>query len=108
MPRWLPRILTRIRQLAVARSVLFTLKARRELAGLDLGLNEEDACDTLARLEPEDFFERRASDRTLEWMYVFKPRLAATLLYVKVIVRETCIVISFHEDEEDETYEEDA
>jgi hypothetical protein len=103
VPRWLPRTLTRIRELATARQVLFTLKARRELAGLDLGLDEEDACDALSRLEQEDFFERRASARTLEWMYVFKPRVAGTALYVKVIVRRSCIVISFHEDEREDT-----
>jgi hypothetical protein len=108
MPAWLPKTLTRIRELAAARRVLFTLKARRELAQLDLGLDEVDACDALSRLEQDDFFERRASVRTLEWMYVFKPSVGGTVLYVKVIVRGDCIVISFHEDEEEEAYDEDA
>jgi hypothetical protein len=40
--RWLPRTLTRIRELAATRRVLFTLKARRELARLELGLDEEE------------------------------------------------------------------
>ena len=36
-------VLTRTRELALARKVLFTLKARRELAGLQFGLDEQDA-----------------------------------------------------------------
>ena len=41
-------------------------------------------------------------------MYVFKPSVGGTVLYVKVIVRGDCIVISFHEDEEEEAHDEDA
>ena len=37
--------------------------------------------------------------RHREWMYVFSPSLAGVILYVKVIVRDDCIVVSFHEDE---------
>jgi len=33
---------------------------------------------------------------------VFKPRVAGIALYVKLIVRTECVVISFHEDEEDD------
>ena len=54
MPRWLPRVLRRIRELARARKVFFTLKARRELAALEFGLDETDACDVLKRLTAED------------------------------------------------------
>jgi len=32
-------------------------------------------------------------------MYVFKPVLAETALYVKLILRKDCVLISFHEDE---------
>ena len=81
MPRWLPRVLTRIRELAAARKVLFTLKARRELASLEFGLDEEDACDVLANLHPEDSAGRLESEATGEWMYVFKPQLARTVVY---------------------------
>ena len=101
MPRWLPRVLRRIRGLAAALQVLFTLKARRELAALELGLDEEDACDLLAELAAEDTAGRLASAATGEWMYVFKPALAGVVLYVKLILRKDCIVVSFHEDEGD-------
>lgn len=60
MPSWLPKALTRIRELAAARKVLF------------------------------------------------KPLLAGTVLYVKLILRNDCIVVSFHEDEGGGHEEEDA
>ncbi len=107
MPRWLPKVLTRVRELAAARKVLFTLKARRELASLDIGLDEEDACDILANLKAEDSDGRKESATTGEWMYLFKPQLAGTVLYVKLVLRNDCVVVSFHEDEGGE-HEEDA
>ena len=33
-----------------------------------------------------------------EWMYVFKPTVTGTRLYVKLILRGDCIIISFHEE----------
>jgi hypothetical protein len=92
----------------VARRVRFTLKARRELALLGGGLDEEDACDALAKLTAEDSAGRLLSEVTGEWMYLFKPMLAAARLYVKVILRSDCIVVSFHEDEGEGHEEEGA
>lgn len=99
MSRWLPKVLTRIRELAAARKILFTLKARRELASLAFGLDEEDACELLANLNSDDSAGRLESAATGEWMYLFKPQLAGTVLYVKLILRNDCVVVSFHEDE---------
>ncbi len=99
MPRWLPKVLTRVRELAAVRKVVFTLKARRELASLDIGLDEEDACDVLARLAAEDSAGRLESAATREWMYLFKPQLAGMVLYLKLILRNDCVVVTFHEDE---------
>jgi len=107
MPHWLPRVLTRIRALAAAQQVLFTLKARRELAALGFGLDEVDACDVLANLTTEDATGRLESAATGEWMYLFKPVLAGTVLYVMLIIRNDCIVVSFHADEGDGHEEED-
>jgi len=87
--------------------VLFTLKARRELATLEFGLDEQDSCDVLARLSAGDSAGRFQSAATGEWIYLFKPVLAETVLYVKLILRNDCIVVSFHEDE-GEGHEEDA
>jgi len=100
MSRRLSKVLTRTRALAAARNVLLTLKARRELAGLELGLDEEDACELLARLTVEDSAGRVASAATGEWMYLFKPQVSETILYVKLILRNNCVVVSFHEDED--------
>lgn len=102
MPRWLSQVLSKIRELAAARSVRITDKARREIERLDLGLDREDVCDLLAQLGVGDFSERVAFDQTGEWLFVFKPVLAGATLYVKLIVRADCIVVSFHEDEPDE------
>jgi hypothetical protein len=33
-------------------------------------------------------------------MYVFKPRVAETSIYLKLILRDGCLVVSFHEDED--------
>jgi hypothetical protein len=32
-------------------------------------------------------------------MYVFKPAVAGIVVYLKLIVRVDCVVVSFHEDE---------
>ena len=32
-------------------------------------------------------------------MYVFKPDVGGLVLYLKVVLREDCVVVSFHEDE---------
>lgn len=32
-------------------------------------------------------------------MYVFKPSVAGMLVYLKLVLRAECVVISFHEDE---------
>ena len=92
--------LRRIRRLAVARRVQFTFKALRELAALELGLDAEDACEVLAGLKQADLVERIHSEVTGEWMYVFKPRIEGIVVYLKVILRSDCLVVSFHEDEE--------
>lgn len=100
MPTWLPRILRRIRELAAAGRVRFTFKTIRELAAL--ALDVDDAVDTLRALSNSDAHGRLRSEATGEWMYVFKPTVGETLIYVKVAVRDDCIVVSFHEDEVDD------
>lgn len=97
--RWLAAVLERIHELASQERVHFTLKALRELAALDIGLDEMDAQHVLANLTTVDFVERVASKKTGEWMYVFKPRVGGVVVYLKVIVRSSCVVISFHEEE---------
>ena len=54
----------------------------------------------LASLTAEDCAGRKRSATTGEWMYVFKPEIAGSVLYIKVILRTNCVLISFHEDED--------
>lgn len=102
MSGWVPRILARIRELATQRKVWLTYKARHELAALDLGLDLLDVCDVLARLTWEDVAGRLASKNTGEWMYTFKPSIAGNVIYLKVILRAYCVVVSFHEEDSDD------
>jgi Motility quorum-sensing regulator, toxin of MqsA len=79
-------------------------EALQELA--PLGLDEGDACNVLPNLAAGDFVERLVSKRTGEWMYVFKPTVGGAVVYVKVILHNDCVVISFHEEghQSDEDY----
>ena len=101
MSRWrATSVLRQIRALAAQRKVRFTLKAFQELGRLGMGLDEDDACDVLANLTRSDMVGRLVSEKTGEWMYMFKPSVGGIVVYVKVIVRADCVVISFHEEEE--------
>ena len=105
MARWVWWAVARIRTLGVTGRVRFTHKPLEELYRLDLGLDESDAADVLALLAPSEVAGRVRSSRTGEWMYVLGPGVGAIPLYVKVILRDECVVISFHaregDDEED-------
>ncbi|OGL16745.1 MAG: hypothetical protein A3K12_04060 [Candidatus Rokubacteria bacterium RIFCSPLOWO2_12_FULL_71_19] len=96
--KWLPATLAGIRELAAQRKVRFTPKALQALAALDLGLDQEDACGVLLDLAPGDLVKRRVSRKTGEWMYVFEPTVAGTVIYVKMVLRDDCVVISFHDE----------
>ena len=99
MQRWLPVVVKRIRRLARERKVLVTHKALRELAALDLGLDVDDACDVLAKLTQSDFAGRLVSQVTKEWLYIFRPGVAGITVYLKLVLRRSCVVVSFHEEE---------
>jgi hypothetical protein len=99
MPRWAASVSAVIRDRVARGQVRFTLKSISELAMLGEGLDESDICEILADLRPSDLYSRLRSASTLEWMYVFKPHVGATILYIKVIVRASCIVISCHDDQ---------
>jgi len=101
LPAWVTKVLRRIRDRATVREVMFTLKARRELAALDLELDEDDACDILAKMAAADSAGRLKSEQTGEWMYVFKPQVSGAVLYVKLMIRSNCVIVSFHEDAPD-------
>jgi hypothetical protein len=78
--------------------VRFTHKANEELKALSL--NEEDGI--IAGLAAKDFAAKLTSEATGEWMYVFKPLLGFIVFYVKLVLRSSCIVVSFHEEQNHE------
>ncbi len=98
MPRWLPRVLARIHRLAAEGKVQLTEKAYEELRALPLALGTEDVYHIVANLTAGACVGRVPSRATGEWLYVFKPRIAGVVLYAKVVLREHCVVISFHEE----------
>lgn len=100
MPRWLSRVLARVRRLAAQGKVVFTGKALEELQGLEL--DEQDAAEIITGLGPQDSAGRVRSAQTGEWLYLFRPRVADVVFYVKLAVRSVCIVVSFHQDLGDE------
>ncbi|MBI2377560.1 MAG: type II toxin-antitoxin system MqsR family toxin [Deltaproteobacteria bacterium] len=102
MPSWLPRVLDRIHKLAAAGKIRLTVKALAELRGLELGLGVADVVDVLVALTQSDSAGRFRSSVSSEWLYVFKPGVAETTLYVKVVLRSDCVVVSFHKDESNE------
>ena len=99
MERWAARVLQRVRESASRGAVSFTYKALQELA--HIGLDEIDCCEILAGLTSKDCERRLRSTRTGEWMYVFRALHVGNLVYIKLVVRRICIVVSFHEEVDD-------
>jgi hypothetical protein len=100
MARWLTKVLRRIQEHALQRRLRLTAKAAREIAAL--GLGPEDVRDVLMGLNSADSTGRKLSDVTGEWMYVFKRLGGGDAIYIKLILRNESVVVSFHEDEENE------
>jgi hypothetical protein len=69
---------------------------------LDLGLDEADACRLLRGLHSTDSSGRLRSEQTDEWLYVFMHRVASEAIYVKLVLRSDCVIVSFHEQVDDE------
>lgn len=99
MPRWVAAVLLRIRRLSAAGCVQFTYKARVELASL--GLDETDARDVIAGLSSHEVRGRLPSEQSGEWAYVFRAIVAEMPVYIKLVLRTACVVVSFHEEGED-------
>ena len=103
MSGWLKQVIARIRLLAGHGKVTFTYKAFREVSELDLELDETDVCMILTEIGIKKFQGRVRSTATREWLYVFAPEVGGVSIYLKVLLRSDCIVISFHEDQKYET-----
>ncbi len=50
-------------------------------------------------LTAKDSAGRLVSAQTGEWLYVFKRAVGETTVYLKLVLRTHCVVVSFHEEE---------
>ena len=66
-----------------------------------LRIAESDAVEILASLGPGDLVRRVRAEMTREWMLVFVTDVVGVALYIKVLLRVTCLVISFHEAQDE-------
>src|SRR6266540_478758 len=48
------------------------------------------------------------SNETSEWLYVFKPWILGSVLYVKLVLRAHCVVVSFHKEQANEDEDSEA
>ncbi len=108
MPPWLPRVLARIHRLAAEGKVRLTAKAAEELKASELGLDERDASNVVHGLRAQESAGRVFSNETSEWLYVFKPWILGTVLYVKLVLRAHCVVVSFHKEQANEDEDSEA
>ncbi len=96
------QVLRRLQVAAVRLELELTEKACDELAALSLSV--VDACHVIACLTETDFHHRVRSRRGGAPLYVFKPVVAGLRLYIKLVAREAFVVVSFHEDGEEEAH----
>jgi len=106
VPRWLGDVLRAIHGHARNSSVRLTYKALLEMAELDPALSPEDALDVLAGLTRARSRYRVRSARTGEWLYVFRAPWCGERVYLKLILRADCTIVSFHPEDSDHEREE--
>jgi len=80
--------------------VRFTDKAALEIA--TLRIEAADAFEILSALGPDDFDTTLRSSSTGEVLHLFRWVMPGLALYIKVAIRDPCVVISFHEERDDE------
>lgn len=105
MPRWLGEVLRAIHGHARDASVRLTYKALLEMAELEPAVSPEDALDVLAGLTRSRFRYRVRSARTGEWLYVFRATWCGERIYLKLLLRADCTIVSFHPEGSDHELE---
>jgi hypothetical protein len=106
VPRWLGDVLRAIHGHARSSSVRLTYKALVEMAGLDPAVSPEEALELLAGLTRSRFRYRVRSARTGEWLYVFRAAWCGERIYLKLLLRADCTIVSFHPEDSDHEHEE--
>ena len=99
-PRSVRTIIAQVHECVARGAVRITLKAQDEMNLLEPLADFEDVLDVLDGLTPNDWERKLVSFESGEAMHVFKPSTVFGVLYVKIVIRAGCIVVSFHEDRE--------
>ena len=108
MPSWKAVVVAGIKRLARESRIVITEKAKVELLALRASLpsildlpelDEEDIREVLLDLKQAQLVQRLTSKRTGELLYVFHPEFYGETIYLKLAVRDDCVVISFHEQQ---------
>ena len=107
MPRWLGEVLKAVHRNARRGSVRVTYKALQEMAALEPSIAPDEALQLLEELDRASFRHRLRSIRSGEWLYVFRAPWCAELLYIKLLLRADCTIVSFHPEASDDELEED-
>jgi hypothetical protein len=106
VPRWLGDVLRAIHGHARTSSVRLTYKALLEMAELDPSATPEDALDLLVGLNRSGFRYRVRSAKTGDWLYVFRTAWCGERIYLKLLLRADCTIVSFHPEDSDHELEE--
>ena len=83
------------------RRVRWTEKARRELLLFLPELSYRDAEEFISGLEREDFHRKLRSEGPGDVLWVFTPEVHGEELGVKLVLRNDCVVVSFHRDDDE-------
>lgn len=106
MPRWLGEVLKAVHRNARQGSVRVTYKALQEMAALEPSIAPEEARQLIEGLDRASFRHRLRSIRSGEWLYVFRATWCAEPVYIKLLLRTDCTIISFHPEASDDEIEE--
>ena len=106
MPRWLGEVLKAVHRNARRGSVRVTYKALHEMAALEPSISPDEARQVLQGLDRASFRHRLRSIRSAEWLYVFRATWCGEAVYIKILLRAECTIISFHPEASDDELEE--
>lgn len=106
MPRWLGEVLKAVHRNVRRGTVQVTLKALQEMAALEPSISPAEACQLLEGLDRASFRRRLRSIRSGEWLYVFRTAWCAERVYIKLLLRSGCTIVSFHPEASDDEFEE--
>jgi hypothetical protein len=84
-----------------------TYKALLEMAALEPEVSPDEVRQLLEGLNRSSFRHRVRSARSGEWLYVFRATWCGEHVYIKLLLRADCTIVSFHPEASDDELEED-